>query len=446
MNPSEIDQIVNSLSNTSLLESSDEELESNMTENRNVPVNVPTPNLQLLKLYVDTIPYYGGDPNTLEIFITACKHMYSTYNIFHDIQLQNFLLRAVIGKLVDRAQILIGTRSELNSWPLIKNALRQSFGDQRNVECLEQDLITLQPSKGEQPLDFGKRIQIARSRLASKISSLPETEMPKETKIIYLKQYDQLSLKTFIRGLPHSLQSIVRLRSPENLEIAMNYVTEEENFKYTQNLPNLLTRPVSQNHKPVQMTYNSRPRPQMTNFRPTFNNNYAFARPAFPVQPNFNQANSFRNFRQPERFPSQPIDIRPNLNIKRHYPTNAQVFGPPKNVFKPTGQKPTNEPEPMSISTHIPSVRQSLRNKFLPSGPRNFVSQELYQIENEQISNAQNYSESFNDQNTNEYFVDESAQNAYDEEQSLEYSFPDDQETSNQNVNFSIPGPSNTST
>jgi hypothetical protein len=36
------------------------------------------------------------------------------------------------------------------------------------------------------------------------------------------------------------LQSIERLRNPDSLEHAMTYVTEEENFRYTQNFATLL--------------------------------------------------------------------------------------------------------------------------------------------------------------------------------------------------------------
>lgn len=89
-------------------------------------------------------------------------------------------------------------------------------------------------------MEFGQRIQIARSCLISKLTSIPETEINRQTKLVYIRQYDSTALKTFIRGLSGNLQSIVRLRNPDSIEMAMNYVTEEENFRYTQNLPNLL--------------------------------------------------------------------------------------------------------------------------------------------------------------------------------------------------------------
>jgi hypothetical protein len=90
---------------------------------------------------------------------------------------------------------LIGTKTDLKTWDSVENALRLSFDDQRNLDCLEQDLITLFPFKGEQPLEFGKRIQIVRSMLGSKLNSIPENEMITATKNVYSNQYNKIALK-----------------------------------------------------------------------------------------------------------------------------------------------------------------------------------------------------------------------------------------------------------
>jgi hypothetical protein len=196
-------------------------------------------NLSLLKLYVDTIPTYDGNVNTLEVFINSCDYLFTTFGTLAN-DVNAYLLRVVISKLTGRALILIGTKTDLNTWDLLKNALRLSFGDQRNLDCLEQDLLTLFPFKNEPPLEFGKRIQIVRSKLESKLGSVSVTEMCINTKRVYSNQYNKLALKTFIRGLQPQLQNIIRLRNPDTLEKAMAYVTEEENFRYTQNFASFL--------------------------------------------------------------------------------------------------------------------------------------------------------------------------------------------------------------
>jgi hypothetical protein len=82
--------------------------------------------------------------------------------------------------------------------------------------------------QNESPLNFGQRIQTVRSQLSAKVNSLSVLEMSDATKTIYLKQYDNMALKTFIRGLTGTLQNIIRLRDPKSLETAMNLVVEEQ--------------------------------------------------------------------------------------------------------------------------------------------------------------------------------------------------------------------------
>lgn len=414
MNDNEIENLIDNFNNSLVLDSSSESEDLNMNANdanRGNPINY-----QLLKLHVDTIPYYNGDSHTLKIFISSCDYLFATYVNNNDAQLKTYLLRVVIGKLTDRAQILIGTRNELTTWTLIKAALRQSFGDQRNLDCLEQDLITLQPFRGESPLEFGKRIQIARSRLASKISSISDTVMPQATKVVYLRQYDQVALKTFIRGLSGNMQSIVRLRNPDSLEMAMNFVTEEENFRYTQNLPQALTRHNTQ--KAPQANNVSRLQNHRFN-KPLIPQTYA---PAYPMQSHYNpNYTPFQRFNAPSSrthttFPNQPINIQ-SRPIQHKFPTNAQVFGPPKNVFKPTGQKPTNIPEPMSTTSHIPTIRRPPSNYFQSTGPRNFISQELNQMDEDPYLYEQYDPNMYNENQTEDDYFNCYYENTYHENQ-----------------------------
>lgn len=122
MTDSDIDHIVEKFER--VFEISDKKLDELSKQIDSLTTMTTNVNFQLLKLYVDTIPHYNGDPNTLEIFISACEYMFSSYGTTKDQQLLNYLLRVVIGKLTDRAQLLIGTRPEINSWDLIKKSLK----------------------------------------------------------------------------------------------------------------------------------------------------------------------------------------------------------------------------------------------------------------------------------------------------------------------------------
>lgn len=65
-------------------------------------------------------------------------------------------------------------------------------------------------------------------------------------------------------------------------------------------------------------------------------------------------------------FPSQPIQIRPNVNQQpQEFFTNSQVFGKP-NFSRPNPNLPQPSPTPMSISTNQTS------NRFRPNNNPNF--------------------------------------------------------------------------
>ena len=356
-----------------------------------------TVNYTLLKMYLDTIHPYEGNPNTLNSFISACDFVFETYCTNNDAILKSFLIRTVRMKLIDRAQTLVGSRLELTNWDQLKFALSDCFGDKRNIECLEQDLLFATPFKNESSLDFGKRLQVYRSNLAQKINS--QTDMDQNTKLIYLRQYEQICLRTFIRGLTGSLQSIIRLKNPVNLETALTYVNEEENFHYSQNLFKNPAPPKTcpQNNLPnlnknfkmqTAQNFNYQNNNQNQNFinRPMQQPMQYVQQPMQYMQQPI-QYNRFPQNNQ-NRFPSQPINMQPR-QINQKYFTNRQVFGPPKNVFKPNGQVNANKPEPMSIrsSYTMPHNRNQPQgsNYFKPTGPRNFISEELFQIDENNV-------------------------------------------------------------
>nr|CAI5817741.1 unnamed protein product [Callosobruchus analis] len=315
----EIDELVDSLRNITL--ESSRLNQENMATQVNGEVQPIT--LQMLKMFVDTVPSFNGNSDTLPSFISSCDYMFNTFTTT-DQTIQNYLIRVVQTKLVGRAQLLVGCRTELTSWSSIKSALEQCFGDNRSLECLEQDLFLAAPFKNEPPMDFGKRLQVLRSSLAQKLTL---SEPSSVIRTAMLKQYEGVCLRAFIRGLPGPLQTIIRLKNPDSLERALTYVVEEQNFQYTQNI-----------FKQRPNNFNT-PRFPSQQFQP-FNNNIRFQPPVQQSQQTFQSA---------QNFPSQPINIQ-TVPVQRHFPTNREVFGPPKNanVFKPTGNPPSNHPQPIA--------------------------------------------------------------------------------------------------
>lgn len=369
MSLNDIETLVDNLNNFTL----DNDTEMTTPTQQTPQVAQQTASLQLLRLHLDVIPNYDGNPHTMNIFLEACQNLVDTFGSA-DVILNNFLVRAILGKLTGRAMILIGSRIELKTWDEIKISIKESFGDQRNLDCLVQDLIALRPQKNETPYNFGMRCQDARSLITSKLNCCTYTEPERK---IRQSNYDELALKTFIRGLPPFIQNNVRLRDPDKLEKAMSLVIEEENFLYTNQRQNTLnmhsnfkpaqrivpTRNPNINHIPQQSSYN--------NIR-SMSNNTPFQqrpllRPPQITQTNqnpFYRTNNNSNFRPPQfaqRLP-QP-QSRPNQFIPLQRPANFPQYLPRQNP--PQHQQPKYQPEPMDTSSgHSRNTRMRPQQNF----------------------------------------------------------------------------------
>lgn len=295
----------------------------NINDSNNTNTNMPNPtqeivNYPLLRLYLDSIPLYDGNPHTLNVSIENCESLLKNFVSTTDNKLNDFLLRAIMGKLTGRALILIGSRIEITSWNEIRDALTLCFGDQRNLDCLIQDLINLRPHKNETPYNFGMRCQDARSLVISKLNTLPYDAAVKR---IHMQNYNELSLKTYIRGLTGQLQTNVRLRNPDSLESAMSFVIEEENFLYSTQKPSSIN---------LQHTF--RPAQRLTPLKPTnyFQNQPTYL-PSFPTNNQFTmRPQQPQNFNTQHYFAQPPKNnyIRPNQfsYTQQHANTHRSPF------------------------------------------------------------------------------------------------------------------------
>lgn len=384
---------------------------------------LPQVNIGLLRFQADNIPFFDGNPKQLHRFINACENFIRAFQNANnpDDPINICLFDTVLSKLRDRAADLIGSRTELNSWNLIKDALNLTFSDQRSIDCLIQDLIAIKPNKIETPLQFGMRIQDSRSLLFSKLNC---TLQDPTEKLIKIQHYDDFALKTFINGLPYNMQLVVRLRKPENLEEALAFVKEEENFIYFKtghnsnlqnsiytpqprinnvtnnlqrlNIPNIrpptsYPNPFSQtNYNPQNFGKQNNPNgrifspPQNMSIRPTFRPTPNFQHPFSPFRNNIPNNTTPPNFTRPNW---QPYN---RLPAQRHPMFNNQNSNLP-----PRSQITKNYPEPMDTSSS---------NSRMKPAPK-IKSQELYnmqQIENDPYADLNNYEEdpSYNNCNT----------------------------------------------
>lgn len=331
-------------------------------------------NYGLLRYQADNVPTFDGNPKLLQRFISASENL---LRAFQDIQNPNApinicLLDTIYSKLSHRAADLICSRSEINNWQLIKELLINTFSDQRSIDCLIQDMLSLKINKNENPIAFGMRLQDTRSLLFSKLNA---TDEDRQTKLMKIQHYDSFALKTYINNLPYNIQLVIRLKEPISLEQAMSFVQEEENFQQFKFRSNFN---VNANKPPQkQNLVNQSP---MTNPSTSFqtyprNPNYNNAPQPF-YQPNFSNNNS-------QNFPRQPIPITPRPNFNQRFPTNKQVFGKPINVWRPGNTQNTYKPTPMSVTT---------RNT---TGTNNFQNNKPNQLFNQEVSENVTYENPF---------------------------------------------------
>lgn len=383
-----------------------------------------TINYTLVRLIIETIPTYEGDKDMLEIFISACDSFHTKYYSQTDTEINQFIYQAILGKLKGNALLIIGSRSKLNTWPLIKEELRNTYGERLNLDNLEQTLMICSLQKNESYHNFAKRLQLIRSKLALKLKTIPSAEMNLITKEIHLKQYSNMALKIFVRNLDRRLRDKIIAQKPTDLEHAMALVQEDENFE-------LFLQP--QNYKQLVPKNNlqSRPHHPVTDQRPV--QNYPQKQYSSPMRP-FNQ-------------------IPPNQFINRNqyqYPTNSQVFGRPLNVWQPGQHNNQNysRPVPMSGVSTIPtnlSKNNPMHNNKMPINFRNPVAMNemrsrpfhyaenktnLVELENDSGNELHttytSENEYFANNSSDFYYNNENYDTAYDNLQDNECSVPAD--------------------
>lgn len=339
-------------------------------------------NYQLIRYQADNIPTFDGNPKQVNRFITACNNFLDAHrdNTNQAAPINVALFDTIMNKLVGRAADIIASRIELNTWELVRTAIQNTFADQRSVDCIIQDIITMKPDRNEKSFEFGVRLQDARSLLFSKVNSSGET---REIKLLKITEYGNLSMKTFINGLNYHMQLIVRLKNPQSLEEAISFAQEEENFLSYQHRQNTTSKinafPTTHNNRPRQNFGNNTPM-----FRPQYNFNSSNARLSnySDHQRGFNnsqypgtstQSMGFGHFRP--NYPPRPQSFQTNPNFTNRFGLPNRT---PSNQFRarPAYQN-QQQIEPMDTSSGNTFRSRSIRQQSR-APQQKFVAEELF--------------------------------------------------------------------
>lgn len=318
--------------------------------------------MENIRFHTTLLPTFSGKQEHLESFILSVDEFFATY--YNGTNEQKQLVTAAIkSKLVEDARNFCLSRPDLNNWNAIKTGLRQKFGDPVTYQILLQELQYIKINKYESLLQFVERIKTFVQRIIAKIQC---EVLDQASKLTLLSQVENTAVLILTANSPQTLKTMLMIQRPNSLDAAfqhvINYNMIESQVNFTQ--INTVHHQRHQQNQNQQFNTNTQNRHTRPVHKPLFN----------PFAPG-------NQFTQPKQFPSQPINIQSRPNVNRHYPTNSQVFGR-QPQFKPKFDTPT----PMSTSTAGPSrlfqQRQPQRyNNFQPSGQRNFISQELTNLE-----------------------------------------------------------------
>lgn len=372
-----------------------------------------------LRATVSLLKTFDGNNNHLEAFINVIDIFHNRYYTGDESQ-KEFVNLAIQSKLIGEANDFVMTRPDLTTWPVIREALRLKFGDPISRQNLTQQLMFSVKNRNESALDYVDKLKTLVHRITSKIQSEPLDPSIKHTLIA---QTELTATHNLMSNVPQELKTILIIQNPTDLTTAQNLIINYEminnqisfksHFNQAINLPKA---PPTQ--KPL-MPFMQFPQPQTPNY--------------------------FRQQQANKPFPSQPINIQPQLNkIQKHFPTNSQVFGKPKNVFKPTSNT-ANFPRPtpmsgVSVQPRKP-VNQNINrpNNFRPFNPswnqtngnywrqnphaNPLVFQEITHLENPEETSGESFEPLFDshgaldhqDQLESEYYVPNEQHVFYDQ-------------------------------
>ncbi|KAK9881378.1 hypothetical protein WA026_016269 [Henosepilachna vigintioctopunctata] len=307
----------------------------------------------------------------LESFLNSADRFYERYGRTQDNSLSEFVYASICSKIIDDAGNFILCRPDLQTWPEVKQTLKEKFGDKIDRHVLQQQFIFITRNKTENISNFIERLELTKMRLNLKINSDPHIDP--QTKLSLIQQNEVTAITVLISNSNDELRTLLMLKNPKDIDEATSLVLnhslmeQQINFRYQpwdRNANKFQPRPI--NHQRQNnfnsyrnQSFNNRTREWMSHFQ------------------NSNIPTYFNNQDQ-----QSPIDFE-HRSVQHNYPTNEQVFGKQRNVFAPNNSyKPSFKATPMSTTSRMPSARSNnvqnnhRKSYFAKTGPANFISEE----------------------------------------------------------------------
>lgn len=334
---------------------------SSLADNLNLVANMPNQAQNTEQLiaaagnYGKVLPKFTRNSSTIETFISKVDTYYEKYGNTDNATLNEYVFCLISSRLTDEAENLAATRSDLNTWPLLKAALREKFGDLIDTKILAHEFKFLKIKTHEKLNEFIDRIKVMKTRLDVKVQANENYDAAEKT--AYKKINEQTAIEVIYNNCPVMLQNILDVKDDQTLvattNTVLNYISRHpaEKTPITKFTPNSRP-PVMNNPRLVQRPINS----QWTNrsYFPQQQNNYpsqynpTFARPNYQFPPRNNWTNQ-----QPQFFNRN--QNTPPQNVNRN--TTTQVARPNSNIktnkFDGTAFRQWRQPRPQINFTEI---------------------------------------------------------------------------------------------
>jgi len=276
----------------------------------------------LKKEYIDMVPEFSGEPELLSRFLTISEKLYTRFYNRADVNdFQNeYLLSSLIAKVKGPAAEIIYNSTILNFEDL-KTSLKNAYSDRRDLITLIMEMTFLKQNINETPFAFYERL----SKFLNLQLSYINTNSSDPEKTILIRFCNKYALRVLLKGLKEPVGSLMRTKNPDDLNSALNMLTNDFQF-FDSAHKSYNTPPPRQDPKPTTVNHQTPQRPSSNQI-----NNTRFTKPQPFQNKTVSQPHPQVNQQRPNYTP-QPMSIGSTRN------TNFQ----PRNYQQITQQSATN--------------------------------------------------------------------------------------------------------
>ncbi|GJQ71448.1 hypothetical protein Trydic_g11173 [Trypoxylus dichotomus] len=184
-------------------------------------------------------------------------------------------------------------RPDLNTWPDVKTALRDNYGDRTDRQTLMREFLQLSRNKNENILEFLERLKLFKSRVEVKIHT--DIRLSAEQKTLLINQNELNALDVLAANSDNNLRLLLDIKPANNLASATDivirhYHNEQRIRTLSQNLTHHTQKPneIHNRKPPVNRSQSN----YLPTYKPVYPTHVSMA-PRFnsyiPPNPNFYQ-------------------------------------------------------------------------------------------------------------------------------------------------------------